>query len=170
MAESKTPAKRGRKPAASKAAAAAAATPEVETQEVVADPMPETPAPASTPAAESSAEATAPPTRNARLGIAPPSASAAREFFRDPNSDEQLEAETQRRYDEAKVPDFSLQQLQKMAVEELHKIAEEQGVKAYQGLKKQDLIFKILQHTSTKQGLMYGEGTLEILPDGFGFL
>ncbi|MCC7409318.1 MAG: Rho termination factor N-terminal domain-containing protein, partial [Phycisphaeraceae bacterium] len=57
-----------------------------------------------------------------------------------------------------------------MAVEELYKIAEEQGVKAYHGLKKQDLIFKILQHTSTKQGLMYGEGTLEILPDGFGFL
>src|SRR5690606_29148043 len=40
----------------------------------------------------------------------------------------------------------------------------------YTGLKKQDLIFQILQKHVVKQGLMYGEGVLEILPDGFGFL
>jgi transcription termination factor Rho len=85
-------------------------------------------------------------------------------------SDEQLDAETQRRYDEAKGSQFSLHDLQKMTVEDLHVLAEKEGVKDFAGLKKQDLIFKILQHTSTKQGLMYGEGVLEILPDGFGFL
>ncbi len=38
------------------------------------------------------------------------------------------------------------------------------------GMKKQDLVFKILQHRVRSSGLLYGEGTLEILPDGFGFL
>jgi transcription termination factor Rho len=38
------------------------------------------------------------------------------------------------------------------------------------GMKKQDLIFKILKERVKMNGLMYGEGTLEILPDGFGFL
>ena len=37
-------------------------------------------------------------------------------------------------------------------------------------MKKQDLIFKILKERVKMNGLMYGEGTLEILPDGFGFL
>jgi transcription termination factor Rho len=37
------------------------------------------------------------------------------------------------------------------------------------GMKKQDLIFKILKERVKMNGLMYGEGTLEILPDGFGF-
>ena len=40
----------------------------------------------------------------------------------------------------------------------------------YTGLKKQDLIFKILKERVKQNGLMFGEGTLEVLPDGFGFL
>ncbi|MCH9023483.1 MAG: transcription termination factor Rho [Planctomycetes bacterium] len=40
----------------------------------------------------------------------------------------------------------------------------------YTGLKKQDLIFKILKERIQQNGLMYGEGVLELLPDGFGFL
>src|SRR4029079_15570033 len=40
----------------------------------------------------------------------------------------------------------------------------------YTGLKKQDLIFKILKERTKMNGLMFGEGTLEILQDGFGFL
>ena len=40
----------------------------------------------------------------------------------------------------------------------------------FTGLKKQDLIFKILKERTKLNGLMFGEGTLEILPDGFGFL
>ncbi|MCL4190540.1 MAG: transcription termination factor Rho, partial [Thermoguttaceae bacterium] len=38
------------------------------------------------------------------------------------------------------------------------------------GMKKQDLIFRILKERVKLNGLMYGEGTLEVLPDGFGFL
>ena len=53
---------------------------------------------------------------------------------------------------------------------ELHEIAKAEGVEEYTGLDKQDLVFKILKHRIQKNGLMYGEGVLEILPDGFGFL
>ena len=45
-----------------------------------------------------------------------------------------------------------------------------EGIIEYTGLKKQDLIFKILKERVKQNGLMFGEGTLEILPDGFGFL
>ena len=86
------------------------------------------------------------------------------------NSDEQLDAETQERYEQAKRNDLSIRDLQKMTVDELHKVAQDEGLTEYQGLKKHDLIFKILQKHIAKQGLMYGEGVLEILPDGFGFL
>ncbi|MCC7146481.1 MAG: transcription termination factor Rho [Phycisphaeraceae bacterium] len=116
------------------------------------------------------AAAPAPPAAPSANPPAPPKSEKPERREQVVNSDEQLEAETQKRYDDAKVADFTLHQLQKMGIEELHKVAEEQGVKNFSGMKKQELIFKILQVTSTKQGLMYGEGTLEILPDGFGFL
>ena len=66
--------------------------------------------------------------------------------------------------------DLHIAELQKKTVKELHKIAREEGVDNYSGLKKQDLIFKILKEKVNKKGMMYGEGVLEILPDGFGFL
>lgn len=87
-----------------------------------------------------------------------------------PQTDEQLEAETQERYEIAKRSELSIRDLQKMEVEKLHELAKDEGLTDYMGLKKQDLIFRILQKSIAKQGLMYGEGVLEILPDGFGFL
>jgi transcription termination factor Rho len=57
-----------------------------------------------------------------------------------------------------------------MELEPLFKLAEKEGLTEYHTLGKQDLIFKILKARAAKQGLMYGEGTLEIMPDGFGFL
>ncbi|HQR43453.1 MAG TPA: transcription termination factor Rho [Gemmatales bacterium] len=55
-------------------------------------------------------------------------------------------------------------------MQQLIKIAKDEGINEYTGMKKQDLIFKILKERVKQNGLMYGEGTLEILPDGFGFL
>jgi len=55
-------------------------------------------------------------------------------------------------------------------ISELNKFAKELGVNGLSGIKKQDLIFKILQANAEKEGLMFGEGVLEILPEGFGFL
>ncbi|HOK66962.1 MAG TPA: transcription termination factor Rho [Anaerohalosphaeraceae bacterium] len=60
--------------------------------------------------------------------------------------------------------------LQNLDASELHRIAKEEGITDYMGLTKQELIFKILKQRIQQNGLMYGEGVLEILPDGFGFL
>jgi len=60
--------------------------------------------------------------------------------------------------------------LKDMKITELNKLAKELNVNGVSGVKKQDLIFKILQAQAEKEGLMFGEGILEILPEGFGFL
>nr|WP_303652510.1 transcription termination factor Rho [Paludisphaera mucosa] len=60
--------------------------------------------------------------------------------------------------------------MQKMTMPQLIKTAKSEGIADFMGLKKQDLIFKILKERVKQNGLMYGEGTLEVLPDGFGFL
>ena len=61
-------------------------------------------------------------------------------------------------------------ELKKMKVSELNKIANELKVNGVSGLKKQDLIFRILQSETRNDGVMNGGGVLEVLPDGFGFL
>lgn len=60
--------------------------------------------------------------------------------------------------------------LKAMNIAELTKLAKELNVNGISGLKKQDLIFKLLQAKTEKEGLIFGVGVLEILPDGFGFL
>ena len=61
-------------------------------------------------------------------------------------------------------------ELKGMSISALTKLAKDLNVNGISGLKKQDLIFKILQAKTEKEGLIFGEGVLEILPDGFGFL
>lgn len=61
-------------------------------------------------------------------------------------------------------------ELKGKSISELTKLAKDLNVNGISGLKKQDLIFKILQAKTEKEGLIFGEGVLEILPDGFGFL
>jgi transcription termination factor Rho len=61
-------------------------------------------------------------------------------------------------------------QLKEMKMSELTKLAKEMNINGISGIKKQDLIFRILQGKAEKEGLMFGEGTLEILSEGFGFL
>ena len=65
---------------------------------------------------------------------------------------------------------LSISQLQRMEIDGLHEVAEKEGLSEYQTLPKQELIFKILKARAAKQGLMLGEGTLEVMPDHFGFL
>ena len=65
---------------------------------------------------------------------------------------------------------INIADLQKSSHESLLQLAESEGLEEFAGLSKQDLVFRILKHRMTATGLMYGEGTLEILPDGFGFL
>jgi transcription termination factor Rho len=86
------------------------------------------------------------------------------------SSDDVLDAETQLRYEQAKKQDISVRDLQRMTVEQLHELARQENIADIHTLKKHDLIFQVLKSRITRQGLMYGEGVLEVLPDGFGFL
>jgi transcription termination factor Rho len=81
-----------------------------------------------------------------------------------------FDAEINNRYEEIKRGGTHISELQQMTMPQLLKIARDEGMSEYTGLKKQDLIFKILKERVKQNGLMLGEGTLEILPDGFGFL
>jgi len=68
------------------------------------------------------------------------------------------------------VEKLDISKLKDMKITELNKLAKELNANGTSGLKKQELIFKILQAQAEKEGLMFGEGILEILPEGFGFL
>ena len=81
-----------------------------------------------------------------------------------------FDEEINNRYEEIKRGSTHISELQQMTMPQLLKVAKEEGLTEYTGLKKQDLIFKILKERVKQNGLMFGEGTLEVLPDGFGFL
>ena len=65
---------------------------------------------------------------------------------------------------------MNIEELKSRTISELTNIAKELKIQGHSGLRKQDLIFRILEAKTEKDGLMFGQGVLEILPDGFGFL
>jgi len=65
---------------------------------------------------------------------------------------------------------LDLVELKDMSIQALNQTAKDLGVPGAAGLRKQELIFKILQTQAEKSGLIFSEGVLECLPDGFGFL
>jgi transcription termination factor Rho len=65
---------------------------------------------------------------------------------------------------------MELAELESKSVEELQGIAKDLEIPEYEQLHKQDLTFKILQMRTEQSGLIFGQGVLEILPDGWGFL
>jgi transcription termination factor Rho len=65
---------------------------------------------------------------------------------------------------------LDIRALKEMSISELTERANELGVEGAAGMRKQELIFKILQAQTEKSGLIFAEGVLECLPDGFGFL
>lgn len=73
-------------------------------------------------------------------------------------------------YEDIKDEELHLTKLQKMSVQNLMETAKELGVEDYEGMAKQDLVFKILKKQVKDRGMMYGEGVLETLPEGYGFL
>jgi len=80
------------------------------------------------------------------------------------------EESTHAKYERIKKGNLYLTDLQKLTVADLHDIAKKENITEYSALKKQDLIFRILKERIRQNGLMYGEGVLEVLPDGYGFL
>ncbi len=65
---------------------------------------------------------------------------------------------------------MNLVELKGKSIAELTTMADELKVEGVSGMRKQELIFAILQAQTEKNGMIFGEGVLEILPDGFGFL
>ncbi len=65
---------------------------------------------------------------------------------------------------------MNLRELKEKHIEDLTTIAKDLGVENASGMRRQDLIFSILQTASEKNGSIIADGVLEILPDGFGFL
>ena len=65
---------------------------------------------------------------------------------------------------------MNIADLQKKSITELHQEAAKRSISDYKHLKKQDLIFRIIQDEIDKEKIVYGSGVLDILPEGYGFL
>ena len=72
--------------------------------------------------------------------------------------------------DEEKITHYTISQLHELTLKELQAIAQNLEVPGVQNLKKQELVFKILSSQAERQGHVYEEGIMEVLPDGYGFL
>jgi transcription termination factor Rho len=86
-----------------------------------------------------------------------------------------METEQQATTDQPVAPEepkkhVDLSDLKEMTIQALNAMARELGVDGAAGMKKHDLIFKILQNQTEKSGFLFAEGVLETLPDGYGFL
>lgn len=65
---------------------------------------------------------------------------------------------------------LDIEKLKSLKIPELNKVARGMNVNGISSLRREELIFKVLQAQTEKDGLVFGEGVLETLPDGFGFL
>ena len=73
-------------------------------------------------------------------------------------------------YRDKTAPSLNLSELQSKSMHDLTKMGDPLKIEGIGALDKPELIFEILKANAEKNGLMYGSGYLEILPDGFGFL
>ncbi|MBI1353936.1 MAG: transcription termination factor Rho [Acidobacteria bacterium] len=71
---------------------------------------------------------------------------------------------------ESRAKALDLAALKDMNISQLTELGKELGVEGMSGLRKQELIFKILQAQAEKSGMIFSQGVLELLPEGFGFL
>lgn len=65
---------------------------------------------------------------------------------------------------------MDITELKSKKIAELNQIAKEMNIQGYSDLRKQDIIFKILEAQTEKEGYSFSKGVLEVLPDGYGFL
>jgi len=114
-------------------------------------PAPRPPAPAPTPSPAASAPVD---------GVAAPA---------DPNAPPRS-PDRNDQYERVKREEIYLSKLQEFTMADLLKFARQEGIKEVMGLKKQEIIYKIIQEKAKQNGLLFGEGVLEVLPEGFGFL
>ncbi len=65
---------------------------------------------------------------------------------------------------------MEIQELKSLKISELYEAAKELDIEEYSGMTRGDLVFKILERQAEREGLLFANGVLEILPDGYGFL
>ncbi len=70
----------------------------------------------------------------------------------------------------AEIPVMNLKELKEKHISDLVHLAKELGIEGAANLRKQDLVFALLEAQAARNGVVYSEGVLETLPDGFGFL
>lgn len=73
-------------------------------------------------------------------------------------------------YEQVKQSELHITSLKDMTVSELRTLAKQENIEGIAGMVKQELIFSIIKNKVNQNGLLYGEGVLEVLPDGYGFL
>ena len=71
---------------------------------------------------------------------------------------------------DATQPSVNISEMQEMSMTDLSEMARQMGIEGVGALEKSKLVFEILRANAEKNGIMYGSGYLEVLPDGFGFL
>jgi len=130
--------------------------------------------------AESAPREGAPTRRKMPEGKMKANGPAAKNNDAEPKSAEAAErAEEQREPQQEEAPrqgalnkrgNLDLGELKEMSIARLNQIARELEIPGVAGMRKQELIFKILQAQAEKAGLIFSEGVIECLPDGFGFL
>ena len=130
--------------------------------------------------AESAPREGAPTRRKMPEGKMKANGPAAKNTDAEPNVAEAAErAEEQREPQQEEAPrqgalnkrgNLDLGELKEMSIARLNQIARELEIPGVAGMRKQELIFKILQAQAEKAGLIFSEGVIECLPDGFGFL
>jgi len=100
-------------------------------------------------------------------------ADAAHEEFEASLTSEQREERGKRQeqvYEQIKQGELHITALKDMTVAELRRLAKSEEIDGIAGMTKQELIFAVIKNRVKQNGLLYGEGCLEILPDGYGFL
>ncbi len=137
-------------------------------------PAPETAAPAASPAAANGGEPAAGGPRRGRRG--PRRGRGRGRGPRGPErpsglpADDDPEAALAAVPSDPDAPPVTLGSLKEMGIQALGQLGADLGIPDAQGLKKHDLIFKILQRQTERSGLLFAEGVLEAMPEGYGFL
>ncbi|MGH7975638.1 MAG: Rho termination factor N-terminal domain-containing protein, partial [Limisphaerales bacterium] len=134
-----------------------------ESSAAAASPESIAPSPEQTTAAETAAELRG-DEQSGSAGLRPPSTPV------EPTNDD-TKFEERRGYQRDKiVASLNIAKLQAMTMTELNKMARELGVENFGTMRKHEVISHVLQKNAERAGVLFSEGVLEILPEGFGFL
>jgi transcription termination factor Rho len=112
----------------------------------------------------SAAPAAAPRAEQAEMMLEPPTKPVNSRL------DEEAEAAQSQKIATTPSSSINIAKLQAMAMNDLNQMARDMGIENFGTMRKHELIFQVLQKNAERAGVLFSEGVLEILPEGFGFL